>query len=60
MIFHCMILDLYTHDLHKNAKKPIVISFLSQILCQTAVFLDCQKKQIPVLDNKTLFVLNIL
>ena len=37
MIFYWIVLDLHTHDLHKNAKKPRVISFLSQILCQTAV-----------------------
>ena len=37
MIFNWIVLDLYAHDLHKNAEKPGVISFLSQIFCQKAV-----------------------
>ena len=37
MIFHWIVLDLYAYDLHKNAEKPGVISFLSQIFCQKAV-----------------------
>ena len=37
MIFHWIVLDLYPYDLHKNAEKPEVISFLSQIFCQKAV-----------------------
>ena len=37
MIFHWIVLDLYPYDLHKNAEKPGVISFLSQIFCQKAV-----------------------
>ena len=37
MIFHWIVFDLYPYDLHKNAEKPGVISFLSQILCQKAV-----------------------
>ena len=37
MIFHRIVLDLYAYDLHKNAEKPGVISFLSQIFCQKAV-----------------------
>ena len=37
MIFHWIVLDLYTYDLHKNAEKPGVISFLSQIFSQKAV-----------------------
>ena len=37
MIFHLIVLDLYAYDLHKNAEKARVISFLSQILCQKAV-----------------------
>ena len=32
-----MVLGLYAHDLCKNAKNRIVISFLSQTLCETAV-----------------------
>ena len=37
MIFHWIVLDLYSYNLHKNAEKPGVISFLSQIFCQKAV-----------------------
>ena len=37
MIFHWIVLVLYAYDLHKNAEKAGVISFLSQILYQTAV-----------------------
>ena len=37
MIYHWIVLDLYAYDLHKNAEKARVISFLSQILCQKAV-----------------------
>ena len=40
MIFHRIVLDLYAYDLHKNAEKAGVISFLSQILCQKAVVWD--------------------
>ena len=37
MIFHWIVLDLYAYELNKNAEKPEVISFLSQITCQKAV-----------------------
>ena len=37
MIFHWIVSDMYAYDLHKNAEKPGVISFLSQIFCQKAV-----------------------
>ena len=36
-IFYLIVLGLYAHDLYKNAKYRIVISFLSQTLCETAV-----------------------
>ena len=36
-IFYLIVLGLYTHELDKNAKKRIVISFLSQTLCETVV-----------------------
>ena len=36
-IFYWIVLGLYTHELYKNAKKRIVISFLSKTLCETAV-----------------------
>ena len=36
-IFYLIVLGLYTHELYKNAKKRMVISFLSQTLCETAV-----------------------
>ena len=36
-IFFLIVLGLYTHKLCKNAKKHIVISFFSQIVCETAV-----------------------
>ena len=36
-IFHRIALDLYAYDLHKNAEKTGVISFLSQIFCRKAV-----------------------
>ena len=36
-IFYLMVLGLYAHDLCKNAKNRIVISFLSQTLFETAV-----------------------
>ena len=36
-IFYLMVLSFYTHELSKNAKKRIVISFLSQTLCETVV-----------------------
>ena len=42
MIFRRIVLDLYPYDLHKNAEKPGVISFLSQIFCQKAVGDDWQ------------------
>ena len=32
-----LVFYLYTPELYKNAKKRIVISFLSQTLCETAV-----------------------
>ena len=32
-----MVLGFYTHELSKNAKNRIVISFLSQTLCETVV-----------------------
>ena len=37
MIFHWIDPDLYSYNLHENAEKPGVISFLSQIFCQKAV-----------------------
>ena len=43
MIFHWIVLDLYPYDLHKNAEKPGVISFLSQIFCQKAVLGECNR-----------------
>ena len=36
-IFYLMVLGLYTHDLCKNARNRIVMSFLSQTLFETAV-----------------------
>ena len=36
-IFYLIVSGLYTHELYKNAKNRIVISFLSQILCETVV-----------------------
>ena len=36
-IFYLIVFYLYTHELYKNAKNRIVISFLSQTLCETAV-----------------------
>ena len=39
-IFYLMVLGLYAHELCKNAKNRIVISFLSQTLCKTAVPLE--------------------
>ena len=36
-IFYLMVLGFYTHDLCKNAKNRISMSFLSQTLCETAV-----------------------
>ena len=36
-IFYLIVLGLYTHELYKNAKNRIVISFLSQTLCETVV-----------------------
>ena len=35
-IIYLMVLDLYAHDLCKNAKNRIVILFLSETLCETA------------------------
>ena len=40
-IFYMMVLGLYTHDRCRNAKNRIVMSFLSQNLCETAVDTDC-------------------
>ena len=37
-IFYLMVLGLYAHELCKNAKKCLVKSFLSQTLCETAVW----------------------
>ena len=34
---HWIAIYLYAYDLHKNAEKPGVISFLSQIFCQKAI-----------------------
>ena len=45
MIFHWTVLDLYAYDLHKNAEKPGVISFLSQIFCQKAVLVSVDHAQ---------------
>ena len=39
MIFLRIVLDLYAYDLHKNAEKLGVISFLSQIFSQKAVLI---------------------
>ena len=39
-IFYLMVTGLYIHELYKNAKNRIVISFLSQTLCETAVLCD--------------------
>ena len=36
-IFYLMVLGLYTHELCKNAKKCIIISFMSQTLFETPV-----------------------
>ena len=36
-IFYLMVFGFYTHELCKNAKNRIVISFLSQTLCETVV-----------------------
>ena len=36
-IFYLMVLGLYAHDLCKNAKNRIVMSFLSETLCETVV-----------------------
>ena len=35
-----MVLGLYTHELRKSANNRIVISFLSQTLCETVVFVN--------------------
>ena len=51
MIFHWIVSDMYAYDPHKNAEKPGVISFLSQIFSQKAVdlipsfFLDFYKNK---------------
>ena len=37
MILYLTALGLYTHNLRKNAKNRIVMSFLSQTLSETAV-----------------------
>ena len=37
MIFQQIVLDLCAYNLHKNAEKPGVISFLSQIFCRKVV-----------------------
>ena len=39
-IFYLLVLGFYAHDLCKNAKNRIVMSFLSQTLCKTAVVLN--------------------
>ena len=40
-IFYLMIHGLYAHDLCKNAKSHLVMSFLSQTLRETAVLEAC-------------------
>ena len=44
-IFYLMVLGLYAHDLCKNAKNHIVISFLSHTLCETAVWIERLKRK---------------
>ena len=44
MIFQQIVLDLYAYNLHKNAEKPGVISFLSQIFSQKAVHVSVRKR----------------
>ena len=36
--FHSVVPGLYTHDLRKNEKKHLLISLLSETLCETANF----------------------
>ena len=51
-IFYLMVLGLYAHDLCKNAKNRIVISFLSQTLCETAVLRSLICHNISQHDNE--------
>ena len=48
-IFYLMVLGLYAHDQCRNAKDRIVMSFLSQTLCETAVYGDslCFSLRVP-------------
>ena len=39
-IFYLIVLGLHAHELCKNAKNRIAISFLSQTLCETAVYCE--------------------
>ena len=55
MIFYWIVLDLYTYDMHKNAEKPGVISFLSQILCEKAVCAGQCIEQIPSFSCKLIY-----
>ena len=52
-IFYLMVLGFYTHELRKNAKNPIVISFLSQTLCETAVAYPTAKLKLALNFNPT-------
>ena len=60
MNFHWIVLDLYAYDLHKNAEKARVITFLSQILCQKAMNHNLYLALIIKFFSKYLFSLCLL